>query len=135
MTVSAFAPIVVGMATLHGSLRFLRLFVVPILLVVISVHAVTPLGQPLQRVAGSAFSAETADVSLRSGQRNVVVKQGEVPRQPAVPLATVWSTGLPPLAAAVPAAKPATRGLGSTGPPLTARISFGPLSPRAPPAA
>jgi len=123
---------------LHGSLRLLRLLVVPLLLMVICVHAVTPLDQPLQRGTGSAFSAETADVSLRSGQRGAVIKQAEAPRHPAALPAAPWATRVLPLAAAVPAASPALRGLGASGPPAPmpmARISFGPLSPRAPPAA
>ena len=120
------------MAARHASSRLFWRLVAPLLLLVISVHAVTPLGQPLQRVAGSAFSAETVDVSLRSGQRSAVVKQAEVPKPPAAILPSIV-----PLPVIAPAHEPPAMvpGLGATGPPPTARTSFRPVSPRAPPAA
>lgn len=121
------------MAKLHGLSALLGRFVVPLLLLMISVHALTPLGQPLQRLSGSAFSAETTEVSLRSGQRGAIVKQSEITKPPvpipavAFPLALVQITAFTVLVVSVP-------GLGPTGPPLTERIGSSPLLPRAPPA-
>lgn len=119
------------MAAARNSFGFIRRFVAPLLLLMISVHAVTPLGEPAQRVAGSAFSAETEEVSLRSGQRGDVIKQAEVPQPPALRPAPLLATR-GDLSARLAAQAP---GLGPTGPPSLARSSFSPLSPRAPPAA
>lgn len=122
------------MARLHVPLRLLARFAAPLVLLMISVHALTPLGQPMQRAPGSAFSAETVEVSLRSGQRAALVKQAEaLAPMPAVPSLGAAQTFSRAIAALSPPA--AVPGLGSTGPPRLARTAFSPLSPRAPPAA
>ncbi|MCW1427701.1 hypothetical protein [Novosphingobium sp. JCM 18896] len=121
------------MAASTVPLQLLRRFVAPLLLLMISVHALTPLGQPLQRISGSAFSAETVEVSLRSGQRGQVIKQQAEAPEPV--LAEMPAMVTVPREAFVSATAPAVPGLGQTGPPLAGRTSFSPLSPRAPPAA
>jgi len=123
-----------AMAACSVPLQLLRRFVAPLLLLMISVHALTPLGQPLQRVSGSAFSAETVEVSLRSGQRGSLVKQVEAPRVPAIDVDGAMPVPQPIVVPAFARSAPAP-GLGPTGPPPAGRTSFSPLSPRAPPAA
>ncbi|MEJ5975233.1 hypothetical protein WG901_01190 [Novosphingobium sp. PS1R-30] len=132
MTFAAAVPILAAMAVSTVPLQLFRRFIAPLLLLVISVHALTPLGQPLQRVSGSAFSAETVEVSLRSGQRGQVIKQAEAPKPM---LADLPVTAPMPRQAEVSAARSVIPGLGPTGPPPASRTIFSPLSPRAPPAA
>lgn len=131
MTLAAKLPMLSAMAASTVPLQLLRRFVAPLLLLMISVHALTPLGQPLQRISGSAFSAETVEVSLRSGQRGQVMKQqAEAPRPVLIEASATF-----PLEAVVSEPAAAVPSLGPTGPPFPGRTSFSPLSPRAPPAA
>ena len=131
MTFRAAPPIWAMMAALIVPFRLFRRLIAPLLLVMICVHALTPLNPPSGRVSGSAFSAQTADVSLRAGHRSAVIKQAEVPRPP-VPLPE--PVGIVPVAAFAALLPASVPGLGPTGPP-PATTSFRPLSPRAPPAA
>lgn len=130
MTVGAPHPIFQAMALSQIPSRLFRRFIAAMLLVMICVHAVTPLGQPARKVTGSAFSAETHDVSLRSGQYAAVIKQVEHAPYPAILPETpvelsVSAFALPPVEREYSVA--------ATGPPpLQTRIS--PLSARAPPA-
>lgn len=131
MTFAAGAPMLAAMAVSTVPLQLIRRIVAPLLLLVISIHALTPLGQPLPHLSGSAFSAETAEVSLRSGQRGQVIKQqAESPR----PLLAKADAAVVLPIATLAAAAPPVPGLGSAGPPLAGRASFSPLAPRAPPA-
>ena len=110
-------------------------FVAPLLMLMISVHALIPLGQSQQRASGSAFSAETAEVSLRRGQRGAGLDQYAVAKPPAPPMPAVPRELRPSIISLVQEAEPMVPGLGPTGPPLAARTSFSPVAPRAPPAA
>ena len=134
MTIVPLRLTLAAMPARFAPFRLIPCLVAPLLLLVISVHALTPLGQPLQRGAGSAFSAETADVSLRPGQRAALVKQAELPRPPGtLPRAAV---SRPPLTMAAPAVRTPMPAIGARGPPcVAAGITLSPLSPRAPPAA
>lgn len=100
------------------------------LMLIIVVHAAAPVAQPLDRTAGSAFSAASADVTLTCSER-----------------VTIASTALPddvsrPFEASSQALStrtfftcpPHQVGFDATGPP-PAQTSFHPLNPRAPPAA
>lgn len=49
--------------------RTIRLAVVAVLLLLITIHAMAPFSQPLERSNGSAFSAATGDVSLAAPQQ------------------------------------------------------------------
>ena len=133
MTSAARVPILAAMAVHSVPLQLFRRFIAPLLVLMISVHALTPLGQPLQRLSGSAFSAETVEVSLRSGQRGEVVKhQAEAPR----PVVLGDAGAAPLVVTTVMQRARVVPGLGPTGPPPpVSRTSFSPLSPRAPPAA
>ena len=54
-----------------------------ILLATILGHALMPVGSPMARAAGSAFSASTADVALGTSRREAVSKMGEALEPPA----------------------------------------------------
>ena len=54
--------------TAHRTLAWFRLWAV-VLLATIGLQAMAPVAAPLQREAGSAFSAATADVALASTRR------------------------------------------------------------------
>lgn len=101
------------------------------LLLVIGVHAAVPVGQPLQRQAGSAFSAATADVSLSQVRREHASRWQAQRHAP--PLLAIRSAAAGnPAQAAVTGARFA---LYDANAPPSARASFYPLAPRAPPAA
>jgi hypothetical protein len=115
----------------------LRRLVGPLLVLMIALYAVMmPLGHPSERLAertsGSAFSAETVEVSLRTRLRAAVDQASEVLKpklEPApilrrVLLATGWSEPLHLLP-----------GFILSSPPATTRTRFTSISPRAPPAA
>lgn len=101
-----------------------------VLLLVIATHAISPVGQPLNRDVGSAFSAATANVSLACAQQVLVVKN-TLPDNSPQPLPAMLALAL--VAVAVTDCRSHEIGLGPTGPPY-ARIAFHPLNPRAPPA-
>jgi hypothetical protein len=122
------------MAASIDPLRLVRRFIAPLLLLMITVHALMPLGQPAQRIAGSAFSAETADVSLRSGQRATVAKAAGALKLP-VPSLPRGSMLAPVVSIAAPTGAATRFRFSARAPPADARTSFSPLSPRAPPAA
>ncbi len=103
--------------------------VAAVLLLVIGIHAAAPVGQPLQRQAGSAFSAATADVSLGQARRVNVAKRQE---QWHAPPSTAKAQRVA-LAEHYAAVVPITA-YDAHAPPF-ARASFSPLAPRAPPAA
>lgn len=127
---SALCPYIDGMIGARNILHIGRSVLLALLLLVVGAHAASPLGQPLERGAGSAFSAATADVALKSGSLLVIAKR----IAPVIP-------PLPPVAIAI-ARAPVTHAMPSqrhglaaqTGPPA-AETSFSPLAPRAPPAA
>lgn len=133
MTFVARDPMLAGMAAPTVPLQLLRRFIAPLLLLMISAHALLPLGQPLQRVSGSAFSAETVEVSLRSGERGQLIKRVVAAPEPALTARSTVAAIPRKVMASAPA--PAMSGMGPRGPPRAGRESFGPLSPRAPPAA
>lgn len=100
-----------------------------LLVLIAAIHAVTPSGQPLQRVSGSAFNSATSEVAVSCPSRNEERRQA-LPQEPrGVPLPC--PVELQPLAIAEPARtfapKPAPR-----GPPLW-ETTLSPLNPRAPP--
>lgn len=101
-----------------------------LLLSVVVAHAVAPVKQDHGRGRGSAFSASTAEVSLKSGTR-ALVAQEVVQLEPRVPpveaLAPVAATVIDPVQAVV-------RGVQSAVLPF-ADTTLGPISARAPPAA
>lgn len=99
------------------------------LLLVIGIHAAAPVGQPLQRQAGSAFSAATADVSLSQTRRAGVTKR-QVARNALPPRRIVLALAM----TQAPEADAGFAAYDANAPPLT-RLSFSPLAPRAPPAA
>jgi hypothetical protein len=120
----------------HVSSRLLRRIVAQVVLAMIVIHALIPLGQPLQRVSGSPFSAETIEVSLRADHRAPVIRQVEAPQPQLQPLPDTAMIG----AAAQPVATPAGSGAmpaasGPARPPLLTSAGFTPHTPRAPPAA
>lgn len=120
------------MASLHPLLRLPRFAVAAVVVLMIGLHAMIPLGQPAGRQAGSAFSAETAEVSLRSGEGLAIVQQAEIASPPVASLPYfAIAAALKPVWQAQPPASP----FDATGPPSAGRTSFSPLSPRAPPAA
>jgi len=132
VTIATLRHILPAMARLHGPLMLFRC-AIALLVLMIAVHALTPVGPPVQRLAGSAFNAATVDVSLRVDQRTAIVKSAETPKLPVVTApvpSVIASIGLFPAARV-----PTPSSLGQTGPPQAARSSFSPLSPRAPPAA
>lgn len=107
-------------------------FLAACMLAVVGLHAFAPIGTPLERRAGSAFSAATHDVSL-AGKRKAVAQARTVTEpdggrsagealpvvQPAPPL--------PLLAIAAPIA-------GALPPPITSlAFAIGPFGPRGPP--
>ena len=101
------------------------------LLLTVAAHAAAPIAQPLDRTAGSAFSAATADVSLTRSERVLVAKTA-LPNAVAPPPFAAPQQTLP---ARVATTVPLHRaGFDATGPP-PAQTSFRPLNPRAPPAA
>jgi hypothetical protein len=105
--------------------------VAALLLFVIAIHAASPLGQPFERHAGSAFSASTADVSLAADQRIGAVERAVV----AMPAVVLPGPSIVPLIAVlVIDRRPLRAGPSATGPPPE-DTTFAPLSPRAPPAA
>lgn len=120
---------------MNGARTFLhigRRLLLWLLLLVVAAHAASPLGQPLERAAGSAFSAATADVALKTGPAPVIAKR-IVPVTP-LPLLLVAAIAIAcaPLLPGLPVrsgSRPA-----QTGPPV-AETSFSPLAARAPPAA
>lgn len=117
-----------GMTRACGKLRTIWRMVAAALLLIVFLHAATPLAEPLARTSGSAFSAATGDVSLKSGGNQAVARQA-LRIEPSAPLP--WPP--PPLVRADGrtggAAFPEAR-----GPPAAVTV-FAPLSPRAPPAA
>jgi len=102
-----------------------------LLLLVVSAHAVSPLGPPFERTAGSAFSAATADVALKAAPVLVIAKRIAPVTPP--PLIAAIALARAPLLPAM-TARPAGRLGTPTGPPA-AESSFSPLVARAPPAA
>lgn len=101
-----------------------------VLLFVVLAHAVAPVGQDHAPGRGSAFSASTEDVSLKSGTRTVVAKEivrleplGPAPAV-SVPIVAVLAEPVPTVLPAFAAAAPSLAG-----------ITLTPISPRAPPAA
>ncbi len=112
------------------SLHIGRSLLLGLLLLVIAAHAAAPLGQPLERAAGSAFSAATADVAVKAGPTLPIAKRIAPIAPPPLPIA--------PAAVRLPMrpAVPSQPGGGLTaqiGPPA-AETSFSPLAARAPPA-
>lgn len=120
------------MLAAQAPIRFFRC-VIALLVLVVCVHALAPFGESSQRLAGSAFSAGTEDVSLRAGQGAAVTKLTEALKPPVTMITAVLAMERPTLLLPAPGEIPF--GLGATGPPSTATISFSPISPRAPPAA
>lgn len=101
-----------------------------ILLFVVMAHAVAPVEQDHAQGRGSAFSASTEDVSLKSGTRTVVAK--EVVRLE--PLGPVAAVSIPIVAVLAGPVQTAPMAFAAAAPSL-AGITLTPISPRAPPAA
>ncbi|OJW62031.1 MAG: hypothetical protein BGO57_01270 [Sphingomonadales bacterium 63-6] len=100
-----------------------------LLVLIAAIHAVTPSGQPLQRVSGSAFNSATSEVAVSCPSRSEERRQA-LPQEPrGAPLPC--PVELQPLAIAEPARpfapKPAPRG------PPPEETTLSPLNPRAPP--
>jgi hypothetical protein len=111
-------------------LRVGRAWLLALLLAVIAAHAVSPLGGPLERAAGSAFSAATADVAVKAGPALAVAKR-IVALTPTPLIATLAIAR----ASSLPVMRTRFRvDVWQTGPPA-AETSFSPLAARAPPAA
>jgi hypothetical protein len=70
--------------TRRVALALFRLWAV-VLLATIGLQAAEPVGAPLQREAGSAFSAATADVALASGRRGGIAQVQAIPTPPLPP--------------------------------------------------
>ncbi|HEY0958155.1 MAG TPA: hypothetical protein VGE05_02655 [Novosphingobium sp.] len=100
-------------------------------MLVIAAHAAAPFATPLQRDAGSAFSAASSDVSLACGHAACVAK-----RQAVADLPTIPAPGILPVLSPIPRAVPrkAREWPEATGPPPT-DLATTPAAPRAPPAA
>jgi hypothetical protein len=121
------------MADAHKVTNWIWSLVAMLLLLVVAAHAVAPVAQQHGQGRGSAFSASTAEVSLKSGSRVLVAKevvrlepQAPVPALPALPALVVPPADRPALRAL-----PGARDFAS----LLAETTLGPISPRAPPAA
>lgn len=107
-----------------------RSMLLSLLLLVVAAHAASPLGQPLERAPGSAFSAATHDVAVTAGATLTIIKRiapAALPLPALVPV--IAATRSAPIERA--ASGDRTR---QTGPPA-AETSFSPLAARAPPAA
>lgn len=117
------------MTRAHDLLHIGRSLLLSLLLLVVAAHAASPLGQPLERAPGSAFSAATHDVAVTAGASLTIIKR-------IAPIAPLLPAIAPAIAvAAVPIARALTgEAARQTGPP-PAETSFSPLAPRAPPAA
>lgn len=100
-------------------------------MLVIAAHAAAPFATPLQRDAGSAFSAATSDVSLACGHTACVAKRQAVADLPAIPAPSILPA-LSPVLRVVP--RKAQEWAEATGPPPISRAAT-PAAPRAPPAA
>lgn len=112
-----------------------RLLATWLLLTAIVGHAVLPVGSPLQRASGSAFSAGTVEVTTLPGRKQraeatAAAESGDKADQPAgsgtgLPAANGWNLEAPPrYRAEVP--------LAGAGPPNLPRLHF-PQQARAPP--
>lgn len=101
--------------------------VTALLLAVVMAHAVAPMQQDQGRSRGSAFSASTPEVSLRSGATAIVAKEllKFEPRLPSHATVAVAPVGFEPDRAVGSAHRDAAPG--------TADPALHPLSPRAPP--
>lgn len=108
-------------------LLYLRRLAGLLLLLTVIVHAAAPVGAPLDRQRGSAFSSATADVTLKARATAVAaeVTAALEPPAPPIPRAYYLALGL----AERPGGPFAAR-----APPASA-TTFAPLAPRAPPAA
>jgi len=107
-----------------------RLVAMALMLVIVA-HAAAPVVQPLDRKAGSAFSASTEDVTLTCADRVLVAKTA-LPDNTAQP--PVGTSPQPFSAQILAPCLPDGIAFDATGPP-PAQTSFHPLNPRAPPAA
>lgn len=99
-----------------------------LILLVVVAHAIAPIEDEHARGRGSAFSASTAEVSLKSGSR-VAVAKDVVPLEPMEP---VFALLVLPDIEARPATPPVLSMLGIAS--LLAETTLSPISPRAPPA-
>lgn len=97
------------------------------LLLVVTAHAAAPPAEALSRTAGSAFSAATADVSLKSRGKIVLIREDRQIEPPRPVEAVPTLVSVAPTVTRRFHSRPPTR-----GPPVAA-TSFSPLSPRAPP--
>ena len=104
--------------------------VAAILLLVVLAHAGAPVGQPLDRQSGSAFSSATVEVSLKVGTRAAVARQAEQ-LGPPEPSAVAIRRSAELVEVSLPHSAPVPDG---TGPPA-AQTSFSPVIPTGPPAA
>lgn len=59
------------MTVLSPSIRFFRRALAVLVVLVVAVHALTPATTPVERVAGSAFSAATYDVAIEGSAQAV----------------------------------------------------------------
>ena len=98
-----------------------------LLLLTVMFHAAAPVGAPLDRQRGSAFSSATADVTLKARAKAVTAEATVALEPPAPPLRFARQ------AAVVLADGP--RGQFAARAPPAAATTFAPLAPRAPPAA
>jgi hypothetical protein len=120
---------VAGMVDARNVTNWIWGLVSAVLLFVVVAHAVAPVGPDHAQGRGSAFSASTEDVSLKSGTRTIVAKE-VVRLEPFGPVP--WGTI--PLSAAVLAVSVqiVPWALVASVPSL-AGITLTPISPRAPP--
>lgn len=105
--------------------RIMRM-IAALMLATIGVHAAAPASQPLERGHGSAFSASTYNVSLKSDRESAVVERVAIE-----PVGDGVSA-ISPSAARTLAAKPSLRAAVARAPPAAPRLTR--PAPTGPPA-
>ena len=120
------------MVTLAASLKRSAVRAIAALLfAVVALHATLPVGAPLERSAGSAFSASTADVALGCTSRSVSERKA-LPDQSAPTIPQDCAVSAEPLAVSDPAAAPARTYDAQAPPAFLALVpQSGPRAPRA----
>jgi hypothetical protein len=109
------------------STTLLARFVALAMTLTVAFHAAQPVGAPVERVSGSAFSAATSDVAVAPDRREAARKVVLVARLDAPPVALTRLPMPVALGPAQPYVLPP-----ATGPPSWPALAWGP-SPGAPP--
>ncbi len=107
-------------------LALLMRMIAALMLATIGVHAAAPASQPLERTQGSAFSASTYNVSLKSDRESATVERTSIE-----PVGHGLPTVMPRLSRTV-VADPPRRTAQSRAPPSAPRLTR--PAPRGPPA-